>query len=72
MDVAVHEQPGGARQGCPSQFNRSSNLGSRILVSTYCFFKQLHGRIELASLGDYDFIFAIYFPQFQSNLALPC
>ena len=47
------------------------NLGSRILVSTYCFFKQLHGRIELASLGDYDFIFAIYFPQFQSNLALP-
>jgi hypothetical protein len=46
-------------------------MGSRILVPTYCFFKQLRGRIELASLGDYDFIFAIYFPQFQSNLALP-
>jgi hypothetical protein len=41
------------------------------IISSYRFFKQLHGRIELASFGDYDFVFAIYFPQFQSNFALP-
>lgn len=29
------------------------------------------GRIKLASLSDYDFVFPIHFPKFQSDLALP-